>query len=242
MNPPSTSPDEPLRGELLALSGGDEPAQVHDCWNVIGVSGNGSCRELVRYIHCRNCPVYSAAALQLLDRPIRDEHRREWTQHFGREKSFTAPARISAVIFRIGNEWLALTTQAFQEVAERRMIHSLPHRRQGVVLGLVNVRGELLICASLDRLLGLQTEARRARPRVQYGRLLVVNWQGQRFVFPVEEVQGIQRVPQDELREPPASVALSDKAVSRAVFAWREHTVGLLEPEALFAALNRNLA
>ena len=36
-----------------------------------------------------------------------------------------------------------------------RLIHSLPHRRQGIVLGLVNVRGELLICVSLARLLGI---------------------------------------------------------------------------------------
>ena len=36
-----------------------------------------------------------------------------------------------------------------------RTIHSLPHRRSGVVLGLANVRGELLVCVSLGQMLRL---------------------------------------------------------------------------------------
>src|SRR5438445_8021579 len=75
------------------------------------------------------------------------------------------PARTSAVIFRIHSEWLALPTEAFQEVAERRRIHSLPHRRNGVVLGLVNIRGELLICVDLGRVLGIGAhDSDRANP------------------------------------------------------------------------------
>src|SRR2546422_1979826 len=41
--------------------------------------------------------------------------------------------------------------RSIAEVAERRVIHSLPHRRTGIVLGVVNVRGELLVCVSLGR-------------------------------------------------------------------------------------------
>ena len=37
-----------------------------DCWDKIGVSGDRSCADLEAYIHCRNCPVYAKAALQLL--------------------------------------------------------------------------------------------------------------------------------------------------------------------------------
>ena len=43
----------------------------------------------------------------------------------------------------------------YEEIAERRSLHSLPHRRRGIVMGIVNIRGELLICASLGKLLGL---------------------------------------------------------------------------------------
>ena len=219
-----------------------EPApQIYDCWNTIGVSGNGSCRELTRFIHCRNCPVYSAAAAQLLDRPVTPEHRREWTEHFAREKKLSTPARTSVVIFRIGTEWLALPTPAFQEVAERRTMHTLPHRRHGVVLGLVNIRGELLICASVSRLLGLETPAARPRSLTVYERLLVTNWNGHRMVIPVDEVYGIRHVHQDEFREAPATVARSARASTSAIFPWRDRTVGLLDADVLFTTLDRNL-
>ena len=35
---------------------------VPECWRVIGVTGDRSCPELERFIHCRNCPVLAEAA------------------------------------------------------------------------------------------------------------------------------------------------------------------------------------
>ena len=49
-------------------------AGLNDCWNKIGVRGDGSCPELERHAHCRNCPVYSAAAAQLLDAELPAGH------------------------------------------------------------------------------------------------------------------------------------------------------------------------
>jgi chemotaxis-related protein WspD len=180
--------------------------------------------------------------VQFLDRPIAPDYRREWTAHFAREKRIATPAKTSAVIFRIGIEWLAMPTQAFQEIAERRALHSLPHRRSGVVIGIVNVRGELLICAALDRLLGLQSDARPKRSRVIFDRLLVADWSGRRFTFPVDEVHGVHRFHQFDLREPPATVARSGLNCAIGVFPWRNFTVGFLDPDILFNALNGKLS
>ena len=144
MNPGLRHEDSAAADVQLATPAGGAPAQVYDCWKTIGVEGNGTCRELPGFIHCRNCPVYSAAGLQLLNRPLPADYRREWTEHFAQKQKLSTPLKTSALIFRIDREWLALPTHAFQEVAERRAIHTLPHRRQGIVLGLVNIRGELL--------------------------------------------------------------------------------------------------
>ena len=169
------------------------------CWNDIGVQGNRACPKLEAVIHCRNCPVYSRAGLQLLDRPLLPEYRRAWTEHFAQKKALAAPAKTSALLFRISSEWFALPTPAFQEVAERRLVHSLPHRRQGIVLGLVNVRGELLICVSLAHLLGLDQSRRHASQHPTYDRLLVTQWDGHHFVFPANEVRGVHRFQAPEL-------------------------------------------
>lgn len=215
---------------------------IHPCWNDIGVYGNGTCSELQQFVHCRNCPVHSRAGAQLLNRSLPANYRQEWTQHFAREKSLGSPGRISALIFRIGAEWLALPTQAFQEVAEQRPIHSLPHRRQGIVLGLTNIRGELVICVSLGRLLGVEKGATRQKARMLYDRLLVANWDGQRLAFPVDEVKGIERFEPQQLKLPPATIAQAGQTYSSGLLQWQEQSVGFLDAELLFSTLNRSLS
>jgi len=229
------------------MTRGTHGVQVHDetgvdCWNTIGVNGDHSCRELGRNGHCHNCEIYAAAASQFLDRPLPADYQREWTDHFSRERQIAIPAKTSTILFRIGSEWLALPTQTFQEIAERRVMHRLPHRRRGVVLGIVNVRGELLMCASLGRLLGLEAMVSMSHGRAAFDRLLVTHWSGQRFAFPVDEVHGVHRFHSTDLREPPATVTRSGLSCASGVFPWRNHTVGYLEPELLFGALNRNLS
>jgi chemotaxis-related protein WspD len=216
--------------------------EIQACWNEIGVYGNGSCEELSKFVHCRNCPKYSRAGARLLDRALPDGYRRAWTAHYAEKKAVGKPARISVLIFRLSNEWLALPTQAFQEVAERRLIHSLPHRRQAIVLGLANVRGELVICVSLGRALGVENVTIRPNLRTMYDRLLVARWDGQRLAFPVDEVYGIHRFDLGQLKPPPVVVSKSAQTYSRGVLQWQQQTVGFLNAELLFSYLNRSLA
>lgn len=213
-----------------------------DCWNKIGVSGNASCPELLKYIHCRNCPVYSAAGAELLNRELPPNYLREWTEHFAREKKRVVPGKLSAVIFRLGPKWFALPTRAFQEVAECRTIHSLPHRHEGLVLGLINFRGELLVCVSLTRLFGLETESIRQRPCKVYDRLVITEWQGSLLTFPVHEVCGIHRYNPEELQEITDAVPEPHTNFSCGTLQWNGKRVDCLAEESLFAALNRSLS
>src|SRR5262249_49367640 len=112
-------------------------AAVDDCWNRIGVHGDGSCSELKQHVHCRNCPVDTAAATELLNAALPGTYLDEWTSHVARAKvDDVAVDTRSVVVFRIGDEWLALATPVVIEVAATRPIHSLPHRQNRVVLGL----------------------------------------------------------------------------------------------------------
>ena len=227
-------------GQALSPPAGAGP-DIPDCWSKIGVYGQGSCPELQQHIHCRNCPVYSDAGVQLLERTPPPEYRRERTEVFAMEKKAGVVSKTSAVLFRIETEWLALPTQAFQEVAERRRIHSLPHQRQGLLLGLANVRGELLICFSLGHLLGLEKIAPRATLRTTHHRLLVTSWDGSRLAFPVDEVLGIHHFHPQELKPPPVTLAKASSAHTQGVLHWRERTVGFLDAGLLFSTLTRAL-
>src|SRR5438046_9100932 len=83
-------------------------AVVIDCWNSIGVRGDGSCPELKQHVHCRNCPVYSAGAAELLDGDLPANYLAEWTSHFAEPKRADEVGTRSILTFRLASEWLAL--------------------------------------------------------------------------------------------------------------------------------------
>ena len=134
-------------------------ARIDDCWNRIGVRGDRSCPELVEHVHCRNCPVYSAGAADLLDAEVPAGHLAERTAHFAEPANAESGEMRSVVIFRVAAEWLALPTALVVEVANLLPIHSLPHRSNGAVLGVTSVRGELLVCMSLRQVVGAEMVA-----------------------------------------------------------------------------------
>jgi chemotaxis-related protein WspD len=215
--------------------------EISSCWNRVGVYGDRSCAELPKHIHCRNCPVYSAAGLSLLSRPLPAGYRQESTARLAHQRTRPEPSTSSAVVFRIAKDWLAIPTRVLQEVAERRQLHSLPHRRGGIVLGLANIRGELLVCVSLAHFLELENTASRETLRATYHWLLAVNWEGERCAFPVHEVHGPYRLPFQELNRSAASLARSKSVYTPNLIHWEQRTVGLLNPQALFPGLNRKL-
>lgn len=225
----------------LAIMEADTGA-LDDCWNRIGVTGNATCPELPKVVHCRNCAVYAAAGARLLDRPMPIGYRRDWTEHFSREKKRATTGWHSAVIFRLATEWLALPTRVFREITEPKPVHSLPHRRNGVVTGLINVRGELLICVSLEQLLEIKPPSREDAFNNSPKRLVISDWQSSLLAFQVDEIQGIHRYQPDELKPSPATVAHSEINFTTGLIEYRNRWVGCLDADLLFSTLNRSLS
>ena len=216
---------------------------IDDCWKRKGVWGDRSCPELNEHTHCRNCPVFGAGAAVLLNREIPPGYREEATVRTARPRVPKPAGMKPVVIFRIGREWLALPASVIEEAAEIRPVHSLPHRDGKTVKGLVNVRGELVVCLSLADLLGFapeQGDAKRQQGRrAIYRRLLVLSHATGRAAFPVDEVHAGHRYHPDELKPVPATVA---GAYTVGILPWEEHNVGVLESELLFYTVNRSLA
>lgn len=208
------------------------------------MGGDTSCPELKKHIHCRNCPVYSAAATELLDRDLPANYLDECTRHVAQQKPESAGDTQSVVVFRIGSEWLALPTAVFREIVDIRPVHSLPHRRSGVVLGLTNIRGELLVCISLRQILRLEeaTETKNEKLRTVNSRMLFIQYEGLRAVCPVDEVFGVHRFRPRELMSVPAILAKATTTYTKGVVSWPQGALGLLDEDLLFYALNRGLA
>lgn len=213
----------------------DAAAEIYDCWNRIGVQGDKSCPELRAHSHCRNCPTYSAAATMLLDRALVGPLPAATTSHFAEAAPAGAEETETAVIFRVDAEWFALSTLLLDEIVGMRAIHSLPHRRNPALLGLVNVRGELVICVSIAYLLF------GAAASLPHGRLIVVRHPGGRLAFPVDEVQQAHRYSRSELRPVPVTIGKSVSAFTKGLLSWRDRTVGRLDEGLVLEALDRSL-
>jgi chemotaxis-related protein WspD len=216
---------------------------IDDCWNRIGVRGDGSCPELKQYVHCRNCPVYSAGAADLLDADSPAGYFADRTAHIAEPARLGEDKTRSVVIFRVASEWLALPTSVVIEVANLLPIHSLPHRTNGIVLGLASVRGELLVCVSLGQVVGAERVAAPDHERrgMAYRRLLVIRREDVRVVCPVDEVHGIHRFHPRELKDVPTTVAKATNTYSTGLLSWQGHSVGTLDDQLLFYTLKRSL-
>ena len=229
-----------MRDEAPTGKGGRAYEGGIACWKRIGVWGNGTCVELQEHVHCRNCPVYSAAAVGLLDAQAPLDYSAEWTSHFAQAQVEREVDTDSLVLFRVGTDWLALPTPLFLEVGERRPIRTLPHRRDSAVVGLVNVRGELLICMMLERILGY-TELPSFRELQQRPRFLVVEGEDGRLVFPVDEVRGVHRHHANQLEPAPATVSRDTASHVLGMMAVDGVRAAVLDAPAMLEAAGRSL-
>jgi chemotaxis-related protein WspD len=209
------------------------------CWKRIGTWGDRSCPELPKHGHCRTCPVYSAGAAQLLDADVSPEYLAAGARLYAQPKVETRLSAESAVVFRVVGEWLALPTAVFLQIAPRRAVHSLPHRRAALVSGVVNVRGELLVCVSLAAALGLAASAGKPPPTARHA---VVGRGADRFVFEADEIAGLHRYDAKDVAPVPATLAHAQAVHTRGFLTWQERPVGLLDDGLLFHTFNRGLA
>ncbi|VWC54628.1 chemotaxis protein CheW [Burkholderia lata] len=220
---------------------------VDDCWNRIGTRGDRTCERLNDCLRCLNCPVYAYHAAKLLERPLdaaemADATRRMSAPGAPHVHDPDADTHHAALAFRVAGEWLALPIGVLREIAGTRPIHSLPHRRNSAVRGVVNIRGTLRIAISIGALLGL--DARKGGSGGDDGRftrLLVAAHQGEPVVFPVDEVEGVLRFGASDWVPVPATVGRASAGLSRGVLSWRGKSVGLLDDDRLFDAVTRSM-
>ncbi|MNG07932.1 CheW-like domain protein [compost metagenome] len=143
----------------------------------------------------------------------------------------------SMLLFRLGEEWLALATRCLVEVAPLQPVHSLPHQRSRALQGVANVRGALVPCLSLADLLDLDVLGTASTSARVMPRMLIIAATGGSVVVRVDEVDGIHGLDPERL--------VHDKGETRftaAVLQWRGRSVRVLDEEQVLSAVNRSLS
>ncbi|WP_043203414.1 chemotaxis protein CheW [Pseudomonas putida] len=221
-----------MKGETAMQLLAEDDAHIDDCWNRIGVHGDKQCPLLERHVHCRNCDVYAAAATRLLDRyALMQDHQAAVAQPVEENTGR------SMLLFRLGEEWLALATASLAEIAPLQAVHSLPHQRSRLLQGVANVRGALVPCLSLADLLGVQDGATEQRSGRAMPRMLILAAEGGPVVMAVEEIDGIHRLD-------PLLLGSGQDATrfTAAVLQWRGRSVRVLDDQHLLSAVQRSLS
>jgi chemotaxis-related protein WspD len=163
----------------------------------------------------------------------------QWKARLAREKAERRDGKTSVVLFRVGQNWFALATQIFREIAEPKVVRRIPHRTNSVLLGLVNVRGALHLCVNLQALLKIDAQ-QMPDPSGQklsaFRRMVVIEKEANAWAFHVDQIHSLYRASNSDV------IAFSDpEKVSRGIIEWQGKTVDLIDENLLFERLARSL-
>ena len=223
----------------------EEDIIIDDCWNHIGIWGNETqrCPKLEKVTHCQNCTVYADSGRKLLERRLPDEYMNEWTNILTHKKGDEQISKLSVIVFRVGEEWFALKTNILKEVTEMRPVHSLPHRKNRIVRGLTSIRGELYLCLSLGYLFDLdRTSLKDDTEKKVHNRLVIIEKDSDRFVFPVNEILGIHHFSPGSLHTPPTTSSKASTTYITGVIEHADKHIGCIDDELLVHTFSRKLS
>lgn len=141
---------------------------------------------------------------------------------------------LSLLIFRLADEWFAIDTYALNEVIEKRPIHTIPNRPEKILLGLVNIRGQLKICVSLHILLEL--------PDLQQEKekYVVISKDNSIWVCPIDELLGIHYFETDQISPKHEAASKTSEAYLKGVIQLGDRNIGYLDAGMLLESLDRS--
>lgn len=205
-------------------------APLHDCWNKNGTWGKQTprCERLASVGHCSKCDVYRGAGRVLLQRPAPRGYLEEWREFLATRVASRPAGGRFFVLFELSAQLYALSTFALEQVADSAPIRTLPHNRRSALLGVVNVRGDVLPCVDLAVLL-YPGAGDTDRSAAAYRRFIVAKPGAARWVFPAEQVVGLQRLESEQ----PRVQELEANSLLQGTVTWAERTVHVVSVERL---------
>lgn len=221
-----------------------EQSVINNCWNTIGIWGSKlpRCEKLEQHIHCRNCNIYSEASRKVLERNLTKNYERDWASVYSQDKQEHITKKESLTIFRIGDETMAIPTEYIMSINDIGNIHTIPHQNSNILRGLINLRGELKICISLGRLLGLNKAVKSIDTMHRiYNRMVEISKDGKEYIFVASEVLGVHQTTEKGHKDVPATISQSKGTFTKSLIEWKGIDVSYLDIELIFYNLDKNL-
>jgi purine-binding chemotaxis protein CheW len=129
------------------------------------------------------------------------------------------------VVFRLGNQRYALPIEAVQEIQQLVAMSDVPESVQGVI-GMVNLRGEVIPAVDLRLMLGMKAE-----PYELQTPMVIARLSGSLVALVVDEVDDVLQIPAGGLQEPDELLELAERLLG--VCQLEGGLVFLLDPDRL---------
>ncbi|MGH7245219.1 MAG: chemotaxis protein CheW [Phycisphaerales bacterium] len=143
---------------------------------------------------------------RLLDRNVEEADLRAAAASAANPADASERGRVGIVLFGLAGETLALPATVVRRVTPYSGPVRIPGRSTGVLCGVCNVRGELLLCGDLRRLLGLPARAAEANTSNDALRTMVIGPASASWAFEVDALHGIGRINSSALATAPLTV------------------------------------
>lgn len=188
----------------------------------------------------KNSIFYVDPVSRLLDQKSTDDYLLDWLKLLEETKKIheTLEDILSFVLFRIYQTWMAIEARFFKEIASVRLVHRLPSV-WSYVKGVVNIRGEVLLCIKLDELIGL---SKNSKPFLQnYPRVAVCEDPEKNWAFIIDEVFGVVHYKKEQVKVTKEEIFSVDKNYIKGFLPWNGKDIAVIDHELLSEALRRNL-
>lgn len=178
---------------------------------------------------------------QLLSREPEEEYLEEWRRILKTEKRKDEDVyQNSVIVFRLRDDWYALSTAYILQIQNIQPIHRIPHRTNEILLGIVNFNGQLALAISLHNLLKKKQTTSSAENSSQ--RLMVIKKEQEMWIFPVDEVFGFHYFNFDKIENLPVTITESSVNFLQGIIEFRQTKVGYLDAEFLFFCLKKEIS
>jgi chemotaxis signal transduction protein len=188
---------------------------------------------------------HASAILRLLDRPIGQAELDAGTALAARPEDAGRGQAIRLLLFRIGDEAAAIPAKQLRRVTPLARPSPIPHRSSRVLRGICNIRGEIVLCADLHRLLGLPDRVETAVPQETSAdprRMVVIGPPDNSWAFEVDALLGVESVDPASFRAPPITVEYSLGDFTLGVTEIGGRSVTILDGERLLGGFKAGLA
>ena len=124
-------------------------------------------------------------------------------------------------------------------------IHTVPHRSNHIFTGIVNIRGEVLMCIALGNVLGVgdsqylpsTSTSSSSQQSSVYARTMVMEVQDNCWAFRVDEIVGIHRLDKKDLQDIPVVISKTPDTYTKKILHFENRKVSYLNYELLFYEL-----